>query len=384
MKLLTSLSACLLALSATTLALPSALISERASSNSNTTSDADGDALGNVQIFATGGTISGGSPDPTDVLNYKSGAYTISELVDDIPALSNVSSHIKAVQYANVDSGAINTTFVLHLAREIQASLRGNSSSDSSSQNLSGAVVTHGTDTLEETAFLLELTVNAGNKPVVVTAAMRPKSSISSDGEFNLLQAVSLAASPQGKGRGTVVVLNDRIGSAYYSTKTNPRSLDTFKSPEAGFLGTFEGTKPHFWYAAARPGYLSKNSKFDLSQIGDALPKVTILYAYQEMDIALLEAAVQAGSKGIVIAGIGNGGFAPQWADRVQELVSSDVPIVVSTRTGAGTVANSGETVVGAGSLNPQKAKILLQLVLATTDKDAGKVAAVKKAFEDA
>lgn len=326
-----------------------------------------------MQIFATGGTISGASPvgDDTDVTNYKAGAFTISELIDDLPALRNV-SRVSGIQYANVDSGAINTTFALTLARDVQRALNANDS-------LAGAVVTHGTDTLEETAFMLELTV-ASPKPVVMAAAMRPKSAISSDGEFNLLQAVSLAASEEARHRGTLVVLNDRIGSAYYASKTNPRSLDTFKAPEAGFLGTFEGTAPYFWYAAARPGYLAHNSKFDLESIS-SLPKVAILYAYQEMDVALLDAAVNSGHKGIVIAGMGNGAFSPEWKDRVQELADQGIPIVVSTRTGAGTVTGS-DPVVGAGSLNPQKAKILLQLVLGTTQGGDDKLRAVRKAFE--
>ncbi|CAO1629492.1 unnamed protein product [Sympodiomycopsis kandeliae] len=331
------------------------------------------DSLPNVQIFATGGTISGGSPDPTDVTAYKAGRFTIEQIVDDIPALKNV-SNVHAFQYANVDSGAINTTFALSLSKNIQDALQSNNS-------LSGAVVTHGTDTLEETAFLLELTVDSP-KPVVVVGSMRPKSSISFDGDFNLLQGVSLAGHKSAKNRGTLVVLNDRIASAYYATKTNARTLDTFKAIEAGYLGTFQSTEPIFWYGAAKPGYLTQNPKFDISNL-TSLPKVAILYAYQEMDIALLNAAVDAGAKGIVIAGSGNGGISPLWADRMTEIIAQGIPIVASTRTGSGSVENDGEegTVIASGSLNPQKAKVLLQLILGTAKED-NKVETARKAFD--
>ncbi|KAK1914481.1 hypothetical protein P3342_010470 [Pyrenophora teres f. teres] len=168
-------------------------------------------SLPNVTIFATGGTIASQGNTNTQTTGYSIG-LGVQQLVDAVPELLNI-SNIAGYQTSNVASGNVNETVSLSLAHMINKEL--------AKDEISGVVVTHGTDTLEETAFFLESTVNS-TKPVVIVGAMRPATALSADGPLNLYQAVTLAASPAGRNRGTMIVLNDRIGSAFYTTKTTP------------------------------------------------------------------------------------------------------------------------------------------------------------------
>jgi L-asparaginase len=183
-------------------------------------------SLPNVTIFSTGGTIASQGSTNTQTTGYSVG-LGVQQLVDAVPDILNI-SNIAGYQVSNVDSGSINKTIVLSLAHMINEEL--------AKDEISGVVVTHGTDTMEETAFFLESTVNS-SKPVIVVGAMRPATALSADGPLNLYQAVTLASSPAGRDRGTMIVLNDRIGSAFYTTKNNANTLDTFFSEEAGQLG---------------------------------------------------------------------------------------------------------------------------------------------------
>lgn len=208
--------------------------------------------------------------------------------------------------------------------------------------------------------FFLDLTVKSP-KPVVVVGAMRPATAISADGPMNLLEAVALAAHPDAKNRGAMVVLNDRIASAYYVTKTNATTIDTFKSTEQGYLGTFIGTTPKFYYYPTQP---VNKPYFNVTKI-ESLPKVSILYVHQDQDIALIDAAVQNGAKGIVLAGNGNGSVPTALKEKINSLMQQGIPVVRSTRTGSGYVSDKAEG-IGSGYFNPQKARILLSLALAT------------------
>ncbi|KAH7029791.1 Asparaginase/glutaminase, partial [Microdochium trichocladiopsis] len=226
-----------------------------------------------------------------------------------------------------------------------------------------GVVVTHGTDTMEETAFFLDLTLRT-EKPVVMVGSMRPATAISADGPINLLEAVTLAASPTAKGRGTMIVLNDRIASAYYTTKTNANSLDTFKAVEQGYLGFFANIKPFFYF---EPSLAMGKPYFDISATAvDALPQVDILYGYQGANPALAEAAVATGAKGLVLAGVGSG----YWTDAGNEAIDRVIrdhgtAVVYSRRPGDGFAERTGSaSTYGSGLLNPQKTRIMLQLAL--------------------
>ncbi|KAK7749517.1 hypothetical protein SLS53_000092 [Cytospora paraplurivora] len=309
-------------------------------------------SLPNVTIYATGGTIAGSASSDTATTGYTAGALGVDILIDAVPSLANV-SNVKGVQVANVGSESITPEILLNITQQIQAEL--------DDPYVQGVVVTHGTDTLEETAFFLDATVNS-TKPVVVVGAMRPATAISADGPINLLEAVTLAGSPSAQGRGALIVLNDRIASAYYATKTNANALDTFKAYEAGFLGVFIDVKPIFYYPASTP--VGKQI-FDVAGAAE-LPRVEVLYGYQGLDAGLARAAVEQGAKGLVLAGMGAGGWTDEGLEVLDGLVADNgTQVVVSRRTMDGYVEPTGtDGMYGGGFLNPQKARVLLQLAI--------------------
>lgn len=309
-------------------------------------------SLPNVTIFATGGTIASQGSSNTQTTGYSIG-LGVQQLVDAVPELLNI-SNIAGYQISNVGSGSINETILLNLSHMINLEL--------AKPETSGVVITHGTDSLEETAFFLESTVKS-TKPVVCVGAMRPATALSADGPLNLYQAVVLAGSVAGRERGTMIVLNDRIGSAFYTTKNNANSLDTFFSTEAGQLGTFINQVPYFFFAPSEPvGRVT----FDVSNTTD-LAQVDIIYAHQDMNPALFNASVASGAKGIVYAGVGAGGMSSKANLAAEELYNATgIPIVASHRSADGMVPPSspGDFVISSGFYNPQKARILLQLGL--------------------
>ncbi|ORY60963.1 L-asparaginase [Pseudomassariella vexata] len=306
----------------------------------------------NITIFATGGTIAGSGSSSDQTTGYSAGALGVDILISAVPQLWNVSNPT-GVQVANVDSGSITPSILLNLTQQVQTAL--------DDPYCQGVVVTHGTDTLEESAFFLELTTSS-EKPVVIVGAMRPATAISADGPINLLEAVTLAASPEARGRGTMVVLNDRIGSGFYTSKSNANSLDTFKATEQGYLGWFQNIKPIFYYAPALPmGKLH----FDVMDTAE-LPQVDILYGHQALNPALAPAAVESGAKGLVLAGMGAGGWTDGGKEAVEKLIAENgTAVVYSRRTMDGFVEPKGSIgSYGGGFLNPQKARIMLQLAL--------------------
>ncbi|KAI4623011.1 uncharacterized protein J4E87_006104 [Alternaria ethzedia] len=307
-------------------------------------------SLPNVTIFATGGTIASQGNSNTQTTGYSIG-LGVQQLVDAVPELLNI-SNIAGYQISNVGSGSINETISLSLAHMINAEL--------AKDEISGVVVTHGTDTLEETAFFLESTVNS-TKPVIVVGAMRPATALSADGPLNLYQAVTLAGSPAGRNRGTMIVLNDRIGSAFYTTKNNANTLDTFFSTEAGQLGVFINQVPFFFFAPSEP---VGRVVFDVTNVTD-LASVPILYAHQDMDPSLFNASYASGAQGIVYAGVGAGGVSSKAGLAAEELYNATgIPIVASHRSADGLVPDGGDFTIASGFYNPQKARILLQLGL--------------------
>ena len=235
--------------------------------------------------------------------------------------------------------------------------------------DVAGVVFTHGTNTIEETAYFLNLTVKS-DKPVVIVGAQRPFSTLSSDAPLNLLNAIRVAADPTSRGKGTLVVLNDEINAARDVTKTNTYRVETFQSREVGILGYADPDRIVFYRAPVRRH--TTQSEFDLTQM-DAFPKVDILYAHSGDDGDLAKAAVAAGAKGLVIAGTGAGHT--QNARKVlKELYdTTGVVVVRSSRVGAGRVVRDDNWqepgFVAADNLNPQKARILLQLGLTKTNK---------------
>ncbi|GAB1191943.1 hypothetical protein APSETT444_001127 [Aspergillus pseudonomiae] len=310
--------------------------------------------LPNVTIFATGGTIAGSSADNTATTGYKAGAIGIQTLIDAVPEMLNV-ANVAGVQVANVGSPDITSSILLHLSKQINEVV-------CNDPTMAGAVVTHGTDTLEESAFFLDATVNC-RKPVVIVGAMRPSTAISADGPLNLLQSVTVATSPKARDRGALIVMNDRIVSAFYASKTNANTIDTFKAIEMGNLGEVVSNKPYFFYPPVQP---TGKTEIDIRNI-TAIPRVDILYSYEDMHNDTLYSAIQNGAKGIVIAGSGSGSVSTPFSAAIEDITSKhDIPIVASTRTGNGEVPSSAESSqIASGYLNPAKTRILLGLLLA-------------------
>ncbi|CAO2654835.1 Nn.00g115680.m01.CDS01 [Neocucurbitaria sp. VM-36] len=307
-------------------------------------------SLPNVTIFATGGTIASQGTSNTQTTGYSVG-LGVQQLVDAVPELLNI-SNIAGYQISNVGSGSINETISLKLAHMINEEL--------AKDNVSGVVVTHGTDTLEETAFFLESTVKS-SKPVILVGAMRPATALSADGPLNLYQAVTLAGSPAGRDRGTMIVLNDRIGSAFYTTKNNANSLDTFFSTEAGQLGVFINQVPFFFFEPSEP---VGRVVFDVSNVTD-LAQVDIIYSHQDMNPELFNASYAAGAEGLVYAGVGAGGMSAKASLAAEELYNATgIPIVASHRSTDGFVPDGDDFTIASGFYNPQKARIVLQLGL--------------------
>lgn len=316
-------------------------------------------AAAHVMVFATGGTIAGTGASDTQTTGYKSGVLTGDALVRSVPSLGKV-ARVSAEQISNVGSDSISNAILLKLAKRVNQVL--------ADPGVSGVVITHGTDTLEETAYFLNLVVKS-DKPVVLTAAMRPSTAISADGPSNILQAVTVAASPEARKRGVMIVLNDRIGSARYTTKTNANSLDTFKGQDAGYLGTLVNQVPHFETGVLKPHTTA--TPFNVSGL-NALPDVVITYGHQNDAAYLYQAAIDHGAKGIVIAGVGAGSESDFIVPTIKQAIAKGIAVVRSSRTGSGYVpADDAYPGLLGDNLNPQKARILLMLALTVTSDPA-------------
>jgi len=318
-------------------------------------------ALPHVAVLATGGTIAGTGSSDTQTTGYKPGVLTADMLLKSVPSLGKV-AQVSGEQVSNVGSDNMTNEILLKLAKRVNQLL--------AQPDVNGIVITHGTDTLEETAYFLNLVVKS-DKPVVVTGSMRPSTAISADGPSNLLQAVSVAASSDARGRGVMIVLNDRIGSARYTTKTNADSLDTFKGQDAGYLGTLIDQVPHFETSVTKRHTTA--TPFDVSKL-DALPEVDIVYGYQNDAGFMYDAAVAHGAKGIVVAGVGAGSESLLVLPSIKKAIEQGVVVVRSSRTGSGFVPKDPAYLGLLGdSLNPQKARILLMLALTVT-KDQSRI----------
>jgi L-asparaginase len=232
--------------------------------------------------------------------------------------------------------------------------------------DVDGIVVTHGTDTMEESAFFLNLVVKS-DKPVVMVGAMRPSTAVSADGPLNLYDAVGVAVDPNARGRGVLVVMNDWIHAAHSVTKTSTTAIQTFLSPQRGLVGISAYGKNDFYNS---PKWLhTTTSEFDVATV-NKLPRVDILFAYEDMSPDLIDASVANGAKGIVIAGVGDGNMNKASLSAARKAAERGIVIVRSSRVVTGQVARNVEVnddemgFVASDELNPQKARILLMLAL--------------------
>lgn len=309
-----------------------------------------------IVILGTGGTIAGTAAFNT-AAGYISGKVGIEAMVAAVPGLDALAD-VRGEQIANVGSQDMSFAIMIRLAHRINDLF--------SAGAADGIVVTHGTDTMEETAHFLNLTVKS-RKPVVMTGAMRPSTAISADGPLNLYNAVAVAADPRAEGRGVLVVMNDRIHGAHSLTKTNTTSVETFLSPINGLIGTvIYGKADYFRRPFRRHTYRSEFSV----EGGTVLPRVDILYACADMPADLIDCSVERGAKGIVIAGDGNGNMNAATLSTAAAVSAKGIVIVRSSRVPTGTVTRNVEVnddqtgFLVSDELNPAKARILLMLAL--------------------
>jgi len=310
----------------------------------------------NIVILATGGTIAGAAATGTQA-GYTSGAVGIDTMVAGVPGITDLAS-IKGEQISNVGSQDMSFQILLTLAKRINELAK--------SAAVDGFVITHGTDTMEESAFFLNLTVKT-DKPVVMVGSMRPSTAVSADGPLNLYNAVGVAADPQAKGRGVLVVMNDWIHGAHSLTKTSTTAVQTFMSPVRGLVGTANYGKNDF-YTTPQWKHTTQ-TEFDISQVTQ-IPRVDLIMAYLDMPGDPIDAAVAAGAKGIVIAGVGNGNMTKAAVTAAANAVKKGVVVVRSSRVVTGNVGRNVELnddqlgFIASDELNPQKSRILLSLAL--------------------
>jgi L-asparaginase len=309
-----------------------------------------------VVILATGGTIAGAAATGTQA-GYKSGAVTIDAMIAAVPGINEIAD-LKGEQISNVGSQDMSFEILLKVAKRINEL--------AASPEVSGIVITHGTDTMEESAFFLNLTVKT-DKPVVMVGSMRPSTAVSADGPLNLFNAVGVAADPKAAGRGVLVVMNDWIHGAHSLTKTSTTAIQTFMSPVRGLVGVASYGKNDYF---TTPEWKhTTQSEFDISNVTQ-MPRVDVIFASADMSADLIDGAVANGAKGIVIAGVGNGNMNKASIAAASKAVKKGVLVVRSSRVPTGTVGRNVEVeddklgFIASDELNPQKARILLSLAL--------------------
>jgi len=320
-----------------------------------------------IVILATGGTIAGVQPGPNDP-GYKAGEVSIDQLVKAVPQLKDL-AEITGEQIASIGSQTMTNDVWLKLADRTNAVLK--------QSDVTGVVITHGTDTLEETGYFLSLVVKS-NKPVVLVGSMRPSTAIGADGPANLFEAVSLAINPEAKGRGPLIILNDEIHYAREAQKVNTTQLDTFKSLNRGRAGVMNTGKAHFFF----PNNVPHTTKTPFSVGGvkpENLPRVEIVYSYANFGRDTIDFLVKSGVQGIVLAGVGDGNTTDTAMAGLVDAAKKGVAVVRASRTGSGVVARNIEVnddklgLIASIELSPQKARVLLMLGLMQT-KDPKKL----------
>ena len=323
-------------------------------------------ALSRISIIATGGSIAGVGPDRLDYILYPElGEHiTIEQSLERIPEAANI-AQVEAEDLVSVGSTAIGPTDWLNLSQRINSIFAGGKAD--------GVVVTHGTATLEETAYFLHLTVNS-DKPVVVTGAMRPPTAMGTDSDVNLLDAIRVAASSNAGGKGVLTILNNEIQCARDVVKTNTFRVETFKPNELGFLGYADSDGEVLFYRAPLRRHTTA-TEFSVDE-RDSLPRVDIVYCYAGSDELLIDAVRANGSDGLVLAGFGGGSFPPRAIEAAAHAVQAGIPVVLASRSIAGRVVmtprKEEQNFIVSDNLQPQKARVLLMLGLTVTkDRDA-------------
>src|SRR5262245_3572379 len=287
-------------------------------------------ALPRIKVLATGGTIAGAQATQADA-GYKSGTFSVDDLIKAVPQLKNI-AEMSGEQVANIGSQTMNHEVWLKLAARVNEALKGDTD---------GVVITHGTDTMEETGYFLSLVVKS-DKPVVLVGSMRPATAISADGLINLYNAVALAGNAEAKGRGPLVVLNDTIHYARESQKMHTTRMDTFQSPNRGIAGMMNTGKA-FFYSPNTARHTTKSEfSVDGLTVGN-LPRVEVVYSYANLGGELIDALSAQGVRGIVLAGVGDGNSTDAAVAALEKAAKKGVAVVRCSRTGAGVVDRNVE-----------------------------------------
>ncbi|MGL2750138.1 type II asparaginase [Helicobacter pylori] len=320
--------------------------------------------LPTIALLATGGTIAGSGTSASSG-SYKSGELGIKELLKAIPNHLIKIARIQGEQISNIGSQDMNEEIWFKLAKRAQELL--------DDSRIQGVVITHGTDTLEESAYFLNLVLHS-TKPVVLVGAMRNAASLSADGALNLYNAVSVAIDEKSANKGVLVVMDDTIFSAREVVKTHTTHTSTFKALNSGAIGSVYYGKTRYYMQPLRKH--TTESEFSILELKTPLPKVDIIYTHAGMTPDLFQASLKSHAKGVVIAGVGNGNVSAGFLKAMQEASQMGVVIVRSSRVGSGGVT-SGEIddkaygFITSDNLNPQKARVLLQLALTKTNDKA-------------
>jgi L-asparaginase len=319
-------------------------------------------ALPRIKVLATGGTIAGAQSSQADA-GYKSGTFSVDDLIKAVPQLKNI-AELSGEQVANIGSQTMNFEVWFKLAKRVNEVLQ--------SDDVDGVVITHGTDTMEETGYFLTL-VTKSDKPVVLVGSMRPATAISADGPINLYNGVALAGSSDAKGRGPLIVLNDTIHYAREAQKMHTTRMDTFESPNRGIAGVMNTGKATFYsYITTRH---TTKSEFSIDGLTpETMPLVVVLYSYVSLGGQIVDALVEHGVKGIVLAGVGDGNTTDAALAALERAAKKGVAVVRCSRTGSGLVDRNVEVnddklgFIAGMELSPQKARILLTLGLTKTN----------------
>lgn len=317
-----------------------------------------------IALLATGGTIVSSGRTPNQMTGYGIENFRVSDLIAAVPGLEELAD-IEVEQVANIDSSSMTYRVWHSLAERIEAL--------AAREDIAGIVVTHGTDTLEETAYFLTLVLNT-TKPVVLTGAMRPATALSADGPLNLYNAVRVATAPHAANKGVLIVLNDTIVDAREGTKTNPTNVATFSARDRGVIGLIAGETIEFFRQPLRAHTL--RTPFRVEDLPDELPRVDIVVSHADDDGVLVRAAVAAGAKGIIHAGTGNGSVHENTEAALFEASKTGVIVVRASRVCGGMTVDGlarwqEAGWIPAGTLLPWKARVLLQLALTRTDSPA-------------
>ena len=314
-----------------------------------------------VAVIGTGGTIASIGDDGLDLVRYidRKQMLTIDELLTRTPEMAQVAD-VTPVAYRVLQSHAIGPDDWLGLVSRIHTLV-------AERPGLDGIVITHGTATLEETAYFLNLVLKV-EPPVVLVGAQRPATAVSGDGPLNLVNGVRTAGSADARGMGVMIVLNDEVQAAREGAKTSTLRLQTFRSPDFGALGHVDADGVAFYRAPLRRH--APNTEFDVSGL-DALPRVDIVYSWAGADGAAVRAGVEAGAQGIVAAGFAPGLVPPAQLEALDAAARAGIAVAHCSRVGSGRVPSLGAShahgSVTADNLTPQKARILLMLGLTRT-----------------